>query len=695
MVAGLHRWLDRDLAGAVAARPQPGPESIARLHALLGSHAPDRVPSRLELLASPDEAAPGLVGRGPGYRIVAVRWPVHRDTHGEGLLCLPDRPVANVIAIPHCEQTPEQLCGLTDGIEPAAQVARRLAECGCRVLVPALLDRSPGGVCNFRGVESVHPKREFVYRAAYEVGRTMIGLELDLVLAAREALGDELPCGVAGYGEGGLLALFAMAVEPRFAAGWVAGYCGPRESLWREPLDRNVFGLLNEFGFAQVAAMAGPRPLVIDSSRHPRQQLADWDETTHHLTPGELAPPHLDDLRAEVAEARGLGGEAIRTTETPDVAFTAFAAALQLTPGQPSVPEPVGSLPDAAARMQRLFEGWLALTQRLVEGAEARREAYWAGLDRSSIESFVRTAEPYRRRFWEELIGAVPEPDRPLHPRTRLRYEDAHVACYDVVLDVFEDVFAYGILVLPRDLGAGDRRPVVVCQHGLEGRAERGALPEDTPAYRKWGYELACRGFVVFSPQNPYLGYDHFRTVQRKANPLGKSLFSFIVRQHQRMLEWLSAQPFVDPQRIAFYGISYGGKTAMRVPALLPQYCLSICSGDYNEWLRKNARIDYPNGYLFTYEYEMPDFDLGGTFNYAEMSWLIFPRPFMVERGHADGCATDAWLAYEWAKTFAAYNLLGIPERAELEWFDGGHTIHGQGTFAFLHKWLDWPAPEG
>ncbi len=694
MVAGIHRWLDRDLLAAVAARPVPGPDSAARLHALLGSYAVDRVPGRLELVATPEQAEPGWWGAATA----TASWP-------SGGRCIA-RPSARACSA--CRSSPSQTssrCRTANRLPnnsaawPPGSLPRRSSrgDWPRRAAVcwsPPSSIAVRGGVHGPRGNESVHPKREFLYRAAYEVGRTMIGLELDMVLAGREALGDDLPCGVAGYGEGGLLALYAMAVEDRFVAGWTSGYFGPRSRLWREPLDRNVYGLLNEFGDAQIAAMAGSRPLIIELGPAPSQQLSAWDETTHHLTPGEIVTPEPAAVRDEAAQAEVLGGQAIVLADGPATALDAFCAGLGVAPADEALPPMPVQTTNPAARVQRLFDGYLALTQRLVEGAEARRETYWAELDRSSVESFTATAEAYRQRFWEHVIGPVPEPDRPLEPRTRLRYEDDLVTCWDVVLGVYEDAFAYGILVLPKGIAGGERRPVVVCQHGLEGRSENGALPEESPAYRKWGYQLATRGFVVFCPQNPYLGFDHFRTVQRKAHPLRKTLFSFIVRQHQRILEWLSQQPFVDPERIAFYGISYGGKTALRVPAMLSGYCLSICSGDFNEWLRKNARIDYPNGYLFTYEYEMPDFDLGGTFNYAEMSWLIFPRPFMVERGHADGCANDQWLAYEWAKTFAAYNLLGIPDRAEIEWFDGGHTIHGQGTFAFLHKWLEWPAPE-
>jgi len=41
-------------------------------------------------------------------------------------------------------------------------------------------------------------------------------------------------------------------------------------------------------------------------------------------------------------------------------------------------------------------------------------------------------------------------------------------------------------------------------------------------------------------------------------------------------LRWLESRPEVDGSRIAFYGLSYGGETAVRVPTILEKYCLSI-----------------------------------------------------------------------------------------------------------------------
>ncbi|HEV3385854.1 MAG TPA: hypothetical protein VG097_13640, partial [Gemmata sp.] len=196
--------------------------------------------------------------------------------------------------------------------------------------------------------------------------------------------------------------------------------------------------------------------------------------------------------------------------------------------------------------------------------------------------------------------------------------------------------------------------------------------------------------------QNPYYGENVFRQLQRKANPLKLSLFSFIIRQHQRTLDWLETLPNVDPKRMAFYGLSYGGKTAMRVPAVEKRYCLSICSGDFNEWIGKNVSVELDRSYMWTREYEMYEFDLGNTFNYAEMAFLIAPRPFMVERGHDDGVGTDEMVAYEFAKVRYLYaNRLKIADRTTIEFLPGGHQIFAKETFAFLKKHLGYPKASG
>ena len=317
-------------------------------------------------------------------------------------------------------------------------------------------------------------------------------------------------------------------------------------------------------------------------------------------------------------------------------------------------------------------------------------------LDTSSIEAYVKSVEPYRDFFANEVVGRFDLKPLPPNIRSRQIYDEPKFTGYEVVMDVFPDVIAYGILLLPKGMAAGEKRPVVVCQHGLEGRPRDVADPKvENPAYHKFAVRLAERGFITFAPQNLYIFQDRFRTLQRKANPLKKTLFSVIVPQHQQITDWLKTLPNVDPGRIAFYGLSYGGKSAMRIPPLVKNYCLSICSADFNEWVWKNASTQSPYSYVWTPEYEIFEFDLGSTFNYAEMAALIAPRPFMVERGHFDGVAPDETVAYEFAKVFYLYDAkLGLGDRCRIEFFVGPHTINGKGTFAFLHKNLKWPEPK-
>jgi hypothetical protein len=216
--------------------------------------------------------------------------------------------------------------------------------------------------------------------------------------------------------------------------------------------------------------------------------------------------------------------------------------------------------------------------------------------------------------FGKRLFGKLPAPSEPLAAQTRKIYDEVTWTGYEVLIPLWPEVFAYGILLLPKSLRHGERRPVVVCQHGSEGRPQHLIHPDNVPAvgyYRRYAADLADHGFIVYCPQNPYIGHQTFQILQRLANPLKLSLFSFILGQHERTLDWLTTHPNVDASRIGFYGLSYGGKTAARVPPILERYALSICSADFNEGVWEICRDDVPWTFLFDEEYSILTFNLG------------------------------------------------------------------------------------
>ena len=124
------------------------------------------------------------------------------------------------------------------------------------------------------------------------------------------------------------------------------------------------------------------------------------------------------------------------------------------------------------------------------------------------------------------------------------------------------------------------------------------------------------------------------------------------------------------------------------MPTILEKYCLSICSGDFNQWTRKVAATDQPFSFMRTIEWEMPYWNLGNTFDYAEMTYLMAPRPFMVERGHLDRVGRDQWVDHEFAKVRWLYAQFGMDDRVKIEFFQGGHSINGQQSFEFLERML-------
>jgi hypothetical protein len=388
-----------------------------------------------------------------------------------------------------------------------------------------------------------------------------------------------------------------------------------------------------------------------------------------------------DDVRGPYGTSNALS--AFLKSLDPNAELSTAAGAVQSANSLPSVVE------RHARQVHELdrHNQWL-----LRESQYVRKAQFWDKLNYESLATYRDSVEPFRQQFADEVIGRFELERLPPNVRTRKVDESNQWTRYEVVLDVFPDVIAYGLLTLPKRIQSGERRPVVVCQHGLEGRPQDTIGEAGYAHYKAFNTELAERGFITFSPQNLYIFEDRFRTLQRKANPIKKTLFSIIVPQHQQIVDWLQTLPQVDPERIAFYGLSYGGKTAMRVPPLVPDYCLSICSADFNEWVDKNASTRNPHSYSGFGEYEIFEFDLGSTFNYAEMAALIAPRPFMVERGHFDGVASDETVGWEYAKVRFLYAAkLKIPDRTAIEWFDGPHAIHGVGTYDFLHRHLKWP----
>lgn len=501
------------------------------------------------------------------------------------------------------------------------------AAAGADVLVPALLRRSAPPPPTPGGWAKHLGEREWIRRMGFPLGRHPLGFEVQKVIAAVEW----------------------WKQRHREAPVFVAG---ESDGAW----------------VAQFAAILEPR-------------IARVEGIDGSIEPADPLTEPLD--RIVFALARHFGDEDLRGL------LRSRLAAVPRLPAPPVALAPV----DADARAIRQVREIEDFLQRLARRSRHVRDRLWSSIQGRDAEQWRRAAAPLERRIRQEVIGELPAEACPPRPRTRLAAETPLFRAWDVRLEVRPEFPARGVLLLPARIAPGARLPLIVLQHGLQGRPQDlyGQNPHSHAfsVYRNYAETLIQEGFAVFLPQNPYTG--DFRWLVRLAHPLGLTLFSFIGEQYRVTLDWLSSLPMIDPGRIGFYGLSYGGKAALRVPPFDPRFRAVVCAGDFNEWIGKLTTTEEPWSYLFTDEYDVLEWNLAHIVSHAELAMLIAPRPLLVERGHRDAVGTDEWVLAEFARVRRFYDEMGIGERAAITFFNGPHRIDGREALRFFRRWLTVP----
>jgi cephalosporin-C deacetylase-like acetyl esterase len=603
MISGMERYLNR-AREELKPRRQP---AAGKLRLILGVADP-RQPIKNIL--------PGkTLAETPRFTVREARWPVLEGVTAEGIHLTPKGKIAGcVVAVPDADQPPERLTE-----------AQAFAAAGYEVLAPVLIDTGSEFSGNPEIRMSQLPHREWIYRMAFPVGRHPAGYEVQKVLAAVDWFASRnCRTSIYGRGEGGRIAQFGAALDERIAAVDIEDASIEPQSLAEQPVYRNVFGLLRDFGDAEIRQLLGSRMVKLERSN------------------------------------------------SADIALTAA---------------------DASGRMRRQVKELEEFTQRLVRASRRFRDNLWKPVT-GSAGTWRRAAEPLVNQFTNEVIGRLPSEPMRSSIRSWESYKSEKWRGWEVQFDVRPEFFGYGVLLVPRNIPPGQRRPLVVVQHGLDGRPQHMFQQKEgrpLEVYRNFGEQLADLSYVVYLPQNPYVG--SFRHLAKMANPLGLSLYSLIGAQYSTMLDWLVTLPFVDADRIGFYGLSYGGKTALRIPPFEPRYKVVICGGDFNEWIGKLTTPDEPWSYVYTREYEILEWNMAHVASHAELAMLIAPRHFMVERGHRDGVGIDEWVASEYARVRRFYDEKGIGDRTRIAYFNGPHRVDGPDAIAFLESVLGAPAP--
>ncbi len=289
---------------------------------------------------------------------------------------------------------------------------------------------------------------------------------------------------------------------------------------------------------------------------------------------------------------------------------------------------------------------------------------------------------------YRQLIGHVPSGDVPLNPKTELALATDRYKLYRITLDVTEGVEVYGNLLVPN--GIRDLRAAVICQHGLSGTPEMTTglgMTKDTP-YHEFARCLAENGYVVFSPYLMQRKTEEINRLVRMADAVGMMRVAMPIAKTNRIIDFLEGLPFVDGERIGYYGLSYGGYSAIWISPLAPRLSAVVISGHFNDWRSKITNDTLRTSYLWHPDEDFYNWDILHRFTHPELIAIAAPRPTCVEFAQRDGITTPEWTAYAWQQVVEWRDHLGFADRVELDHFDGVHEIQAIGATDFLDRFL-------
>ena len=488
-------------------------------------------PSLTGTTASPAARRQGVELRDLRDPLAGVR---RRSRRGAACWCPIGREkVADVVAIPDADQTPEQIVGLAPGVPPESQYARRLAESGCRVIVPTLIDRRldsrngraklteprvplPLGLRagpapdRLRGAEGARGRRLVRQATPRTPTRTDRRVRLGRRRDARAVRGG------AGHADRRRLRQRLLRRRARTSG--------------KQPIDRNVFGLLEQFGDAELASLIAPRTLVrrgrqgtrgrrrTRQRRRPRQAhdarrfkpsttstcetLGWWSIWSLSRAPrsvisADLAPGSPAAVRAFVNVARSVGQGVGRRSS----ALAREPPCPTPRPGRPADPRDRPAQPATADRKPVRPQGVFTKLDTARSRRCQKRSSRTASISRRGDRPVRRSPAAAERPLAEGLRraevhglrgrdGRLPRRDR-LRDPARAQGDQAGRA------------------------PAGGRLPARAGGAAAGRRRSQG----EQQSYHQFAVRLAERGFVTFAPQNLYLFHDRFRTLAAEGEP--------------------------------------------------------------------------------------------------------------------------------------------------------------------------------
>jgi len=300
-------------------------------------------------------------------------------------------------------------------------------------------------------------------------------------------------------------------------------------------------------------------------------------------------------------------------------------------------------------------------------------------------------------------LGRMPE-KAAMNPEIEGEWEEDGVAKQRVIFDVEDGLSARAYVFRPAQ--AKGRLPAILACHGhglfgkeaVMGNRASAELRANIEAHNyDYGLQMARAGYAVIAID--WRGFGE-RDDRRKPNwndvagsrdpcnihylratLFGMTVLGMDVHDGMCALDYLCAQPFVDPMRIGVMGLSFGGTMTT---------WMALC----DERIRAADIMCYSDRFA---DFGMRDVNTCGSqitpglyalCDLPDLHGLIAPRPLLVEIGSYDDCFLLESAMSCFREVEKIYRAAGADGMLDLDLFEGGHRWGARKSLAFFGRHL-------
>ncbi len=312
--------------------------------------------------------------------------------------------------------------------------------------------------------------------------------------------------------------------------------------------------------------------------------------------------------------------------------------------------------------------------------SRGKEESYKKRADFMPAEELVKNPEKYRKLLSDMLGSPLEE-----YPSGTPTYEKEYVATdgmsdiYRLKIEVFPDFYFYGMLMLPLDR-EGKRLPLVIAQHGGGSTPEICSDMNGTSVYGHFTKRALERGMAVFAPQLLLWRFD-METGENKVPidlpynraslnsdlfRLGSSVTALEILCIRRSIDCLTAEDYIDGERVGMMGLSYGGYFTLYTAALDTRIKSAYAAGFFNDRV-KVAFTDWK------YKNDL------NLFSDGEVGALVAPRRLQIDVGKTDGVFDFTAAPDEAERISKYYGAWGKGDEFRFSYWGGGHRFDESG----------------